>query len=608
MSGTSRPDASLGGAPLLLRIAQRIDLNWILRLGGIGLGIAMSLILIIPVGVLIATSVWSSQFGTPGHLVLSNYSFMLTDPNMVPFLTNTVVFTVGASLIAVLVGMFLAWAITSADIPGRRWLRILPLIIFAVPALAQNPAWIELYSPRTGLINLGLMHLLSLQNPPFDIFSWPGFLVMAGLNASPVAYIVFLAPFESIDPSFEEASRVSGARFVYRFVHITLPVLAPAVISALALTMIIMASSFEVPVIVGIPASIVTYMSLIYEQVTVFGNYNLAAAQSMLYLVFLALLLGMYLVATKRERLFVTVSGRRSGSSSTSTSTSTLVRVIATSGVIAYALIVLVLPVGINIAISLVPVYTVTAGNPFAHISFDNYRTIMSSVDLVGPVANTLKLAFVVTFCTLLSASVLSMLALKSRLPGRRVFEVIGAAPIAVPAMVFSVMLLITFLAVPFLTIFYNSPVPLVVAETVVFMPFTMRILATSLIQLHNELMEASHLSGANILTTIRSIVAPLWGPALLYAGSVVFILSYGQLGAAVLLVTPNFPVISTTIFGYWQHGEVTEVAALNMIALLVPIIVVGVAWLAFSFRLPRVGARERYVAQVPDVIGGRSS
>ena len=165
---------------------------------------------------------------------------------------------------------------------------------------------------------------------------------------------------------------------------------------------------------------------------------------------------------------------------------------------------------------------------------------------------------------------------------------------------------MLTFLAVPFLTIFYNSPVPLVMAETVVFMPFTMRLLATSLIQQHNDLMEASHLSGANILRTVRSIVVPLWGPALLYAGSVVFILSYGQLGAAVLLVTPNFPVVSTEIFGYWQHGEVTEVAALNIVALLIPILIVGLAWLVFSFRLPRIRAvaSSSVTSPIPDVLG----
>lgn len=534
----------------------------------LGLAVLVCGIVAFPIGLLVVTSFWSSQPGTKGHFTLEAYQALFADPATWSLLRNTLVFTVGSSTIALVIAVGMAWFIAAVNVRGRSLLRILPLTPILLPSLLKDPAWIELYSPRTGLVNLTIMHVLPLHEPIFNIFSMLGMMTMVGFNVAPISYAILLGPFEAVDRQFEEASWVSGAGTLRTLRLIILPVLLPAVMSALALTTLLAASAIETPLLVGEPAQIYVYTSGIYDAVNS-GQINRASAEAALFLVMAAGLLGWYVVATRRERRFVTVAGRGHRA--------LLVLPIPIRGLLlalflGYFIIATVLPLAVTILVSLVPFYTVTLGFPFAHLTLSNYQTILSTPDLIRAVVNSTVLAATVAVTALLAGGLLAFVSLKTSFRGRRAFEVVGTVPIAIPPIVFSITLLLASLLVPGGVLVYGTLVPLVIAETVVFTPFAVRVVSGALIQVHDSLIEASTLTGATDIQTARKILFPLLWPAIASASALIFLFSYRELGAVILLTTPNSVLVPTITYSLWQTSTLPLVGALNVVATVLPL------------------------------------
>ena len=106
----------------------------------------------------------------------------------------------------------------------------------------------------------------------------------------------------------------------------------------------------------------------------------------------------------------------------------------------------------------------------------------------------------------------------------------------------------------------------LILAYIVVFLPYGMRTMANSMIQIHSELEEVATVSGASSLTSMRKIMLPLLRPALINTLMLVFIQSYRQLGAAILLVTPSTFVLPVVILHWWASGLLVALAAAVMV------------------------------------------
>jgi iron(III) transport system permease protein len=370
---------------------------------------------------------------------------------------------------------------------------------------------------------------------------------------------------------------MSGAGKLRTIVRVVVPVLTPAALSALLLTVIIVASSFETPVLVGLPGHVGTYMAAIYNAMnSADPDLNLASAQAISYVALTSLLLGWYLLVTRRERRFTSVTGR--GAAPRLAPPGVVSSVVAAAVVIHFVL-TFVMPVGITVLVSLLPYFNLGLGGPMPALTLDNYREIAADAQNLSALVNSVALSCVAVVVAVGAAFALALISLKSDIRGRRIAEIIGTVPIGVPAIVFSVALLVTFVSVPGVKLLYSTAVPLIVAEMIVFLPFALRILSSALIQIQNDLLEASSISGAGPLQTGRRILLPLMRPALLYAAAAVFVLSFRELSAVILLVTANTTLIPTATFSYWVTGNQGQVAALNIVSLLAPLAVVLVAF-----------------------------
>jgi len=228
-----------------------------------------------------------------------------------------------------------------------------------------------------------------------------------------------------------------------------------------------------------------------------------------------------------------------------------------------YLFVAIFLPLGMLTYVSLLPFYTVTR-SVVELASLQNYSLVLSDNLLRGAAVNSGLIAVSAAVVTTFAGALLSYTALRTRLRGKRIFEAIGTLPNGFPGLVFGLALLWTFLT--FLRPIYGTPWALVIAYMVVFLPLSLRSLSNTMIQLHTELEEAAHVSGASWQQTFRKITLPLIKPALVNTFVLVLIYSYRELGTGVLLSGPGMYVVPVLILFWWRAGQLPVVAAATLI------------------------------------------
>src|ERR1700741_5279418 len=100
------------------------------------------------------------------------------------------------------------------------------------------------------------MTLFDLRGPPFNIHSFWG-IIFAHLAARSIAakYIFLTPAFRNLDSSMEEASRMAGAGPPWTLWRIVVPVLMPAFLITLSISLIHSFESFEIELILGPPTA-----------------------------------------------------------------------------------------------------------------------------------------------------------------------------------------------------------------------------------------------------------------------------------------------------------------------------------------------------------------
>ncbi|HEY2793585.1 MAG TPA: iron ABC transporter permease [Micromonosporaceae bacterium] len=562
------------------------------QLGSVIVVAVLALAVTIPIACLVILGLQTTLGLFKGHLTFQNYTALWEQPATREALYHTLIFTVGGAVLAVFLGTVMAWAVTSVRIPLRSLFRIIPICVLILPPLVKDPAMVILFSPKTGLVNMMMRNTVGFGQP-FNVYSMFGMIVVIGVFSAPMAYVIMLQPLEGIDRSFIDASRMSGAPLHRTMFRVVLPMIRPALLSAVTLLVIVIASAFETPVIIGIPAGISTFMSQIYLLMnSPLSGQNAAAAQGTMYLLLTGIMVVLYLLATRNERRFVAISGRGHQHDLIE---SRPVRIVLTVFMVIYGLFAFVGPVVVTVLTSLVPFYSAVNGNPFKHFTGANYTAVFTTNSVFSGIITSTVLGILVAVGVVIVAGLLAFISLKSKSRFRRLCEAIAMAPIAIPALVYSIGLLLTVLSVPGLaSTLYGTKGLLVLAEVIVFLPITMRVLSSALIQVQDELIEASTLAGAPIGRTIRSVLVPIIRPAMLYAVAVVFVYSYRELGAIIFLVPSNTNVVPNLSFSFWVSGGYPMLSALNMVALVVPLLIICVAMglSRFGARVPRPAAR----------------
>src|SRR5262245_1272169 len=213
--------------------------------------------------------------------------------------------------IAALIGFLIAWLLIRVRLPGGRFIEFALWVTFFIPLLPVTLSWILLLNPHYGLINKALMSLPFVHSPPFDIYSIGGILWVHIVASSVPVMVVILGPaIRQLDASFEEVGRVCGSGPFAVFRDITLPILAPAILTGTLAGFIKSLEAFEVEQLLGRPADIFVYSTRIYDLAS-WEPPNFKAAMALSTFMLLVLLL----IAVAYQRLsgqadYATILGR----------------------------------------------------------------------------------------------------------------------------------------------------------------------------------------------------------------------------------------------------------------------------------------------------------
>jgi iron(III) transport system permease protein len=177
-----------------------------------------------------------------------------------------------------------------------------------------------------------------------------------------------------------------------------------------------------------------------------------------------------------------------------------------------------------------------------------------------------------------------SYLVYRTKLRGRKVLEIIGTLPIAFPGLVLGLALLWTFFYLP--GRIYGTALAVLLALLVFKLPIALRAMSGSVIQLHQELEDASRILGAGWIYTLRRVTLPLLKPALASAVLFLFISAFREVGAVILLAGPDFNVAAVTLFNYYGTGQWMELSAGSLLYAAILLVVLLTSRYIFRIRL----------------------
>ena len=168
-----------------------------------------------------------------------NYVRLFEDPLFTLALTNTFIFTAITVTAEIVLAVAIALLINQQGVWTSRVTRLLILLPYAIPPIANGLIWSFMYSFQFGFLNRILFSLGIISEP----INWAGNPETA-LYAVTVPYIWRTLPFaillvhaalQGIDKGLYEAAAVDGATAWQRFRHITLPLLGPIIVVILVL-------------------------------------------------------------------------------------------------------------------------------------------------------------------------------------------------------------------------------------------------------------------------------------------------------------------------------------------------------------------------------------
>src|SRR5712692_3913784 len=151
-------------------------------------------------------------------------------------------------------GLAFAWIVVRTNTPWKGLIATAGLLPLFVPPLVAAVAWAILGSPRTGLLNTMLASIGVEWR--LNLYSMPGLIAIFGMYYAPYVYMFTSAALRNMDPSLEEAAELSGASALRTLLTVTFPLIAPAIISGMLLSFIIMLGIYGIPAVLGTPANI----------------------------------------------------------------------------------------------------------------------------------------------------------------------------------------------------------------------------------------------------------------------------------------------------------------------------------------------------------------
>lgn len=496
-----------------------------------------------------------------GEWTLANYPHVFGDPLTFSLLGNSVIFATGTCLLAFGVGTLFAWLTERTNIPGKVLIFGLTLVPMIIPGILFTISWIFLASPRIGLLNHFFMQVLGFEKPLFNVLSMGGMIFVEGLHLSPMAFLMMVAAFRSMDPALEESALMSGASLWKTTYHVTLKLVRPAILAVILLVFVRAIESFEVPALLGVPQNIWVFTTQIFFALTE-NPKDIGLASTLAMVLILIAGVGIFLQTyfTREGERFQTISGKAFRPRTLDLGPWRWVGLFL---VVLYFILLVLLPLSILIWVSTQGFYALPSAKSIANMTWENYANVFKFPAAGRSLVNTLVLAVASATLIMFLTAIISWVVHKTRARGRWLLDLVVFLPIVVPGVVMGVAIMLTYLYVP-LPI-YGSMWILLIAYSTKFMPYGMRYNSASMIQIHKDMEEGALMAGAGWWQVFRLITLPLLKPGLMAGWIYIFIFASRELSNSILLYSPGNEVLSIVTWELWNSGQLGELSALGV-------------------------------------------
>ena len=484
-----------------------------------------------------------------GRFSLETMKRLYTYPLNLEALKNTLVASFATMILGTLIAFPLAWLVGRTDLYGRKFFRSLFVITYMVPPYVGAMAWLRLMNPNVGTVNLWLRALFHLSNDPgpLNVYTLPGMIWVLTTFYYPYAFITISRAMEKMDPSLEEASRVSGASPVKTVLTVTLPMMTPSLIAGALLVFISAASCYGIPSIIGTPGNVSTVTTRIVEYVSL-GQTGMNDATALsVFLMAVALLILFVADVVLAKRQYITVSGK---SARPAIVELRRWRLPITLMVTLFAVVVVLLPFLTILTTS----FKIDIGKSMLdgkNFTLANWSTVFSRNETLGCLKNSLIFASVAATVGLAIACVMSYLLQRTRIRGRSIPNFLITLGSGTPSVVIALGLIMTMRG-GFGVNIYGTAHIIIIAYLIKYLMMGMRTVVSAMSQIHVSLEECSQIAGASWLKTMRRVTGPLIFPSIAAGWFLIFIPSFYELSMTTLLYSTNTKTIGFQLYEYW--------------------------------------------------------
>ncbi len=502
----------------------------------------LTLFILYPLAVLLVDSVYSKESG----LTMSVFKRIFQMASFRTSITNTlkVGFTVG--VFSTVVGLLFAYVEEYVKVRTKFMsglFKVVSMLPVVSPPFVLSLSMIMLFG-KAGIIT---RYVLKIYDN--SVYGYWGIVIVQSLTFFPVCYMMLKGLLKNIDPSLEEAARDMGASRFKVFTSVTLPLILPGLGNAFLVTFIESIADFANPMIIG--GSYDTLATTIYLQIT--GAYDKEGAAAMA-VVLLTITLAMYLVQkyVLEKKTAATLTGKASRARMLIEDRSVTAPLTILCSLIALFVILMYICVPFGALFN-------TWGYDFSLTTkwfvkvFEKYKGFKAFKD-------SFLLSLASAPITALLSMIISYLVVKRKFKGKGFIEFVSMLAMAVPGTVLGIGYIRGFVngvfGTGFLSGIYGSAAILIIVFVVRSLPTGTRSGISALRQIDKSIEESAYDMGADSFKVFMTVTLPLIKDSFLSGLVTAFVRSITAISAIILLVTPQFLLITVQINEFAEKGS----------------------------------------------------
>ena len=515
----------------------------------------LTLFILYPLAILLVDSFYGGNGFT-----LATFQRIMAMPNFITAITNTLKVGFLVGILSTIVGLLFAYVEVYVRV-GKAvggLFKVVSMLPVVSPPFVLSLSMIMLFG-KAGLITRFLLGIYDN-----NVYGFWGIVIVQTLTFFPVCYMMLKGLLKNIDPSLEEAARDMGASRSKVFLTVTMPLLLPGLGNAFLVTFIESIADFANPMIIG--GSYDTLATTIYLQIT--GAYDKEGAAAMA-VVLLSITLLMFAVQKYylEAKTAATLTGKASRGRMLIEDRSVSVPLTILCALAAFFVIMMYACVPIG---ALFP----TWGYKFTPLTFKWFGQVFTRYHGLQAFRDSFVLSLIAAPITALLSMIISYLVVKRRFKAKGFIEAVSMLAMAVPGTVLGVGYIRGFSGGVFHTGFlqgiYGSAAILIIVFVVRSLPTGTRSGISALRQIDKSIEESAYDMGADSFKVFMTVTLPLIKDSFLSGLVTAFVRSITAISAIILLVTPQFLLITVQINEFAEKGSYSIACAFATILIII--------------------------------------